>query len=81
MKTYAFNVNVEPDEECWQAYCPALEQFAAYTWGYTREEALANIKEVVEMVLEELLEDEIPIPEELAPDALTGAEHQVAVSF
>ena len=57
MKTYTFRVVIEPDEDRWSAYCPTLEKYAAATWGYTREDALKNIQEVVQMVLEELLED------------------------
>ena len=81
MKTYFFRVVVEPDEDCWQAYCPTLEKYAAYTWGYTSEEALRNIKEVLEMILEELVEDNLPIPEDSEQGVLTSAEQRVAVSF
>jgi predicted RNase H-like HicB family nuclease len=63
MKTYIFRVVVEPDEDRWHAYCPALEEYAAATWGYTKEEGLKNIQEVVQMVIEELIEDGEPIPE------------------
>jgi predicted RNase H-like HicB family nuclease len=63
MKTYTFKVVVEPDEDRWHAYCPALEQYGAATWGNTRDEALKHIQEVVQMVIEELAEDGIPIPE------------------
>ena len=63
MKTYAFKVLVEPDEDRWFAYCPALKKQGAATWGYTQEEALKNIREVVEMVVEELIEDGELVPE------------------
>lgn len=33
------------------------------TWGYSKEEALKNISEVVEMMIEELIEDGESIPE------------------
>jgi len=62
MKTYTFRVIVEPDGERWHAYCPALEQYGAATWGLTRDEALRHIQEVVQMVVEELHEDAVPIP-------------------
>jgi len=39
-----------------------LEKEGAATWGYTREEALKNIREVVEMIVEELIEDGKPFP-------------------
>ena len=61
-KTYIFKVVVEPDEDRWHARCPALEKQGAVTWGYTREEALKNINEVVQMIVEELQEDGEEIP-------------------
>jgi predicted RNase H-like HicB family nuclease len=63
-KCYKFTVVVEPDEDRWHAYVPALMQYAAATWGYIREEALKNIQELVEMVVKELVEDRITIPEQ-----------------
>ena len=64
MKTYVFRVVVEPDEDRWFAYCPVLEEKGGATWGYTREEALRNIREVVEMTIASLIEHGEPIPEE-----------------
>ncbi|MBF0552960.1 MAG: type II toxin-antitoxin system HicB family antitoxin [Nitrospirae bacterium] len=61
-KTYTFKVVVEPDDDRWFAYCPALHTKGAATWGYTQEEALKNIREVVEMTVETMLEDNEPIP-------------------
>jgi predicted RNase H-like HicB family nuclease len=78
MKTYAFKVVVEPDDDRWHAYCPALEQYGAATWGYTREEALKHIQEVVQMVIEELEEDAIPIPE--GPEIAVFPDTRVAVT-
>jgi predicted RNase H-like HicB family nuclease len=62
MQTYTFRVVVEPDEGGFHAYCPALRQYGAVTQGATREEALKNINEVVQMIVDELLEDQIPLP-------------------
>ena len=62
MKTYVFRVVIEPDDDRWAAYCPALEHLGAATWGYTQEEALKHIQEVVQMIVEELIEDGEPIP-------------------
>ena len=61
MKTYDFKVIVEPDEDRWHAYCPALKKQGAATWGHTKEEALKNIQEVVQMIVEELIEDTFPL--------------------
>ena len=66
MKTYAFKVIVEPDEDRWHAYCPALSDWAAATWGSTEEEAYQNIQEVVQMVIEGMIEENILIPTESA---------------
>jgi len=41
-----------------------LEDRGAATWGYTREEALKNIEEVLQMTLESMIETGEPIPEE-----------------
>ena len=62
MKTYTLKVAVEPDEDRWHVHCPALERYGAATWGSTREEALRHIREVVGMVIEELIEDGEPVP-------------------
>lgn len=63
VKSYILPVVVEADEDAWRAYIPALEAKGAATWGRTRDEALENIQEVVQMVLEELLADGEPLPE------------------
>ena len=65
MKTYIFRVVVEPNEDRWSAHCPALEHLGAATWGYTREEALKHIDEVVHMIVAELIEEGEPIPEDV----------------
>ena len=81
MKTYIFRVVLEPDEEKWAVYCPALSKFAATSWGDTREEALKNIQEVVEMIVQELIEDSEPIPEEPAEEVVVSREPRVAVTI
>ena len=43
MTTYVFKVVVEPDEDKWSAYCPALLKQGGSTWGNTKEEALQHI--------------------------------------
>jgi predicted RNase H-like HicB family nuclease len=55
LTTYTFRVVVEPDGGAWHAYCPALKGYGAVTWGTTRAEALKHIREVVEMVVAELV--------------------------
>lgn len=62
MTTYTFKIVVEPDEDRWRAYQPELEAQGAATWGYTRDEALQNIREVLEMIVAELVEEGRPVP-------------------
>ena len=81
MKTYVFRVVVQPDEDRWAAYCPALEKYAAATWGNTREEALTHIQAVVQMVVQELAEDKEPIPEEPPEEVTVSTEPRVAVTI
>ncbi|MCE2414003.1 type II toxin-antitoxin system HicB family antitoxin [Candidatus Poribacteria bacterium] len=64
MKTYAFQVVLEkdkwpdePDENAvWRAYIPALEHKGASSWGYTQKEALKNLQDAVDLLVEYLLE-------------------------
>jgi predicted RNase H-like HicB family nuclease len=76
LTTYTFKVVVEPDEDQWRAYVPALEAQGASTWGYTREEALQNIREVLEMIAAEFVEEGKPLPSDIP----TSEEPLVAVT-
>ncbi|WP_092050628.1 type II toxin-antitoxin system HicB family antitoxin [Planctomicrobium piriforme] len=52
-KKHTFQVLVEQDEEGWYvAECPALK--GCYTQGKTYEEVMDNIRDVIELCLEEL---------------------------
>jgi predicted RNase H-like HicB family nuclease len=61
LTTYTFKVVIEPDEDRWHASCPTLVSRGAATWGQTREEALANIEEVLKMVVASMIEHGEPI--------------------
>lgn len=68
MKTYAFKVVIEPDEDAegnpaWHAYCPALVSIGAATSGRTKEEALKNVNEVIRMITQEFAQEGKPLPE------------------
>ena len=80
LKTYTFKVVVEPDEDRWHAYCPALVRQGGATWGYTKAEALKNIDEVVKMVVESLIEHGDPVPEEPSDQVYVFSEPRVAVT-
>ncbi len=62
VEQYKFNIVIEPDEDTWFAYCPALLNLGGSTFGYTKEEARKNIQEVIEMIVEELIEEGKAIP-------------------
>lgn len=66
MKSYVYRVVLEEHEGRWHAAVPQLERKGAATWGHTRDEALRNIQEVLQMIVEELTEDREPIPPGLA---------------
>jgi predicted RNase H-like HicB family nuclease len=55
--TYTYRVVVEPDDDAWHAYCPALQGYGGATWGKNQAEALWHIREVVAMIVAELVED------------------------
>jgi predicted RNase H-like HicB family nuclease len=65
MASCAFRIAIEPDSfedgsEAWHASCPALK--GCHTWGHTYEDALANIREAIDLYVEDLLEAGEAIP-------------------
>jgi len=77
MRPFVLRVVLEPDEDVWRAYIPELEAKGAATWGHTREEALRNMQEVAQMVMEELEEDGEPLP----PSVTVSDQPLVAISL
>ncbi len=69
MKTYQFTVVIEPDEDQFHAYVPALP--GCHTFGATVEEAQQNVQEAIELHIEGLQEDGEPIPVEGEPLFIT----------
>lgn len=61
-KVYRFTVIIEPDEEGYHAYVPALP--GCHTFGSTIEEVKENIKEAIALHIESMLEDGETVPEE-----------------
>lgn len=86
-RTYIFRVVLEedrwpdepPSEAVWRAYVPILESRGVGTWGETREEALKNLQEVLEMVIGSMMEHGEPIPE--GPPSEVEAVHEPRVSI
>ncbi len=86
MKTYVFNIVLEQDEDFdgtpsgWHVYCPALVKQGASTWGSTPDEALSNIREVLEMTVGSMIEHGETIPVEEAGDIQVLEGSHVAVT-
>jgi predicted RNase H-like HicB family nuclease len=60
MTIYQFTVVIEPDEDGFHAYVPALP--GCHTFGDTLDEARANIVEAMELHIESMQQDGEPIP-------------------
>ena len=65
MRSYVLKIVLENDQfedgrPAFHAYCPSLP--GARTWGHSKEEALKNIREVVQIVADELVEEGREIP-------------------
>jgi predicted RNase H-like HicB family nuclease len=65
MKSYIFRVVVSEDAmpdgtKAFHADCPDLK--GCHTWEHTEEEALANVREAIELYVEDLREAGQPIP-------------------
>ena len=80
MSAYTFKVVVEPDEDRWHAYCPALEARGASTWGHTREEALKHIFEVTQLIVDSMVEHGELLPRETPEDVPAAVEPRVTVN-
>jgi predicted RNase H-like HicB family nuclease len=63
MNAYDFKVLIEPDEEAggFVVTCPSLP--GCYSQGETIDESLANIREAIELCLEDLAELGQPVPD------------------
>ena len=50
------------EDNYWVAECPSLP--GCISQGITKEEAIKNIKEAIELYVETLVEDGLPIPDD-----------------
>jgi len=66
MPAATFTAIIEPDEDGYHAYVPALP--GCHTWGRTIDEARANLVEAVELHIESMRADGEEVPFE--PDSL-----------
>ena len=84
MKSYIFEILIEPDVlpeggQAFHASCPALR--GCHSWGHTYHEALANIREAVELYVEDLRESGEAIPVDVAHGAMERPTPSVAVNL
>lgn len=86
MKSYTFKVILEqdkwPDEPdsqaIWRAYIPVLP--AAHAWGDTPKEALENLRNAVDLLIEDMLEQGEPIPQEPATQVKVSNEPLLTIT-
>jgi predicted RNase H-like HicB family nuclease len=69
MAIHQFTVVIEPDEDAFHAYVPALP--GCHTFGATVEEAQNNVAEAIALHIESMQEDGEPIPVEREPLFIT----------
>jgi len=60
MKNYHFSIVIEKDKDGYFALCPELQ--GCYSQGDTYEEALANIKDVIKLHIEDRTADAEELP-------------------
>ena len=65
-------------QKAYHAFCPALK--GCHTWGHTYDEALANIREAVELYLEDLREAGERVPLDPEQGAIEWPTPAVAVN-
>ena len=77
MEVYQFTVVIEPDQDAFHAYVPALP--GCHTFGATVEEAQANIREAIAVHISGMQADGEPLPLEREPVFITRLSIPVAV--
>ena len=76
MNNYQYTVVIEPDEDGFHAYVPALP--GCHTFGATVDEARANIMEAMALHLESMIHDGESVPVEREPLFITRLSVPVA---
>ena len=74
MSAYHFAAVIEKDKDGYYAFCPELQ--GCYTQGDTYEEVLGNIKDAIQLHVEDRIENEEEI---LQPESVSLTSLQVAV--
>lgn len=87
LRSYTFRVVLEKDkwpdeadnEAIWRAHIPVLP--SAHAWGDTPQEALENLRNAVDLIIEEMLERGQAIPEEPPSQVKTSNEPLITVTI
>ena len=69
---FTIDVIVEPDEDEFHAFCPALK--GLHVAGHTQEEALENAADAAIAYLESLMKHDEPIPIAVIVESLTASQ-------
>jgi predicted RNase H-like HicB family nuclease len=76
MEKLSFKVIIGKEEEVYHAYCPALK--GCHSWGYSREDAIVNIKEAIAAYVEDLIKAGESIPTDLSPEELSATSSPIS---
>ena len=84
MKSYTFHVVLEQDTSphaasVWRAYIPGLN--GAHAWGDSTQQALQNLRNAVDLLLEDLAESGEAIPQEALTSAHVSDEPLLTVTM
>ncbi len=74
MRSFRFPVVVERDPEGYFAFCPDLQ--GCYTQGQTYEEVIENIRDAIQLHIQDRLESGEEIPQ---PDSVSLTSLEIAV--
>lgn len=86
MKSYTFHVVLEQDAQhdkskgrvVWRAHIPALA--GAHAWGDTTQQALQNLRNAVDLILEDMAESGEALPREALTQAQVSDEPLLTVT-
>jgi predicted RNase H-like HicB family nuclease len=70
--TYTYRVIIEPDEDAYHAYAPALP--GCHTWGATVDEARAMARDAIDVYVRSLIADGKEVPTDTGIEVLESFE-------
>lgn len=67
-----YRVIIEPDGKVFHGYVPALR--GCHTWGKTIAETKKHLTEAIEVYIESLVADKLPVPDDASFESFTTVE-------